>query len=280
MRMQLQDLEVFLAVAHKGTLAAAVDDLHRTPSALSKCIRRLEDALATELFDRSGARLRLSTAGERLQTQAQHLVGLARQLERDARAPLTRRVVLAGPSLLLLQFGPDLVQRFQSAHPRAAIVLRSMSNVQAAGAVQNGTADLALVSAGTSADGLEALEWGPLDTMLAGAASTVASGDTAPLGRLVASAFCGQGASIDHSPSMLADTGHAADIVADDLMVLAELVHSGLALAQLPRSVAERFGLAERRPNGHATPEEATQLLRRPGMLGWLTPPVPSAHAA
>jgi LysR family pca operon transcriptional activator len=91
MRMQLQDLEVFLAVARKGTLAAAVDDVHRTPSALSKCIRRLEEALGTELFDRSGARLQLSAGGERLRTRAQHLVDLGRELELDARASTEHR---------------------------------------------------------------------------------------------------------------------------------------------------------------------------------------------
>ena len=74
---ELAGLRAFFAVARAGTLAAAGEELHLTPSALSKALRRLEAALGVELFDRDGFRLRLNASGERFRPQAQRLADLA-----------------------------------------------------------------------------------------------------------------------------------------------------------------------------------------------------------
>jgi DNA-binding transcriptional LysR family regulator len=276
MRMQLQDLEVFLAVARKGTLAAAVDDVHRTPSALSKCIRRLEEALGTELFDRSGARLQLSPAGERLRTRAQHLVDLGQELERDARASTRPSVVIAGPPLLLWRFSADLVRRYRGVYPQGRVDLRSMYETDAASAVAQGEIDVAVVTSKAHEPSLEALEWGQLDAVVASASLDAAVAGRPPLACLGA------------SPLLRASRAHAlprdgigtAELVADDLMVLAELVSSGLAIAELPAFLVERLGLKAHKSSApHGVPE-AVSLVRRPGTARWLTCGIGDARAA
>src|SRR5207302_960429 len=51
--MDLSQLEVFLAVAREGRFSRAAEKLHRTQSAVSQSIRKLEDEIGEPLFDRS-----------------------------------------------------------------------------------------------------------------------------------------------------------------------------------------------------------------------------------
>ena len=62
--MDIADLRSFLVIARHANLRAAADELHQTPSALSKAVKRLETSLATPVFDRVGKAIRLNTAGE------------------------------------------------------------------------------------------------------------------------------------------------------------------------------------------------------------------------
>lgn len=66
MRVEPNLLVVFLAVAERGSLSAAADQLDVTRSAVSQSLRRLEDRLGTALVVRTTRSARLTEAGERL----------------------------------------------------------------------------------------------------------------------------------------------------------------------------------------------------------------------
>ena len=51
--MDLGQLEVFLAVAREGKFSRAAEKLHRTQSAVSQSIHKLEEDVGEPLFDRS-----------------------------------------------------------------------------------------------------------------------------------------------------------------------------------------------------------------------------------
>src|ERR1700746_895292 len=74
--MELSQLEVFLTVAREGRFSRAAEKLCRTPSGLSKTIRKLEDELGEPLFDRSSREGVLTDAGRTLQEYAEKLVNL------------------------------------------------------------------------------------------------------------------------------------------------------------------------------------------------------------
>lgn len=65
-RLPLNALPAFRAVAEAQNLRAAADVLHLTHSAVSQQIRRLEDQLGFELFERRGRRVVLNPAGQAL----------------------------------------------------------------------------------------------------------------------------------------------------------------------------------------------------------------------
>lgn len=62
--MTIESLEFFYAIAEGSTFNNVAKDYNMTQSALSKSIKRLEDELGFDLFDRSGRTVRLSPAGQ------------------------------------------------------------------------------------------------------------------------------------------------------------------------------------------------------------------------
>src|SRR5256885_16418866 len=74
--MDLSQLEVFLAVAREGRFSRAAEKLHRTQSAVSQSIRKLEDEIGGPLFDRSSRDGLLTDAGHVLQEYAERLLNL------------------------------------------------------------------------------------------------------------------------------------------------------------------------------------------------------------
>jgi DNA-binding transcriptional LysR family regulator len=80
-KLSLDGLLVLDAIARKGSFAAAAEELHRVPSAITYTVQKLEQDLGVILFDRSGHRARLTAAGEELLKEGRHLLRAAVDLE-------------------------------------------------------------------------------------------------------------------------------------------------------------------------------------------------------
>ncbi|MET1256531.1 LysR family transcriptional regulator [Aliikangiella maris] len=90
MKLDLDSIRVLRTIVEKGSFAAAAKTLHRAQSAISYQIKKLEEALSLEIFDRSEYRAELTPAGQmildegiRLLAQAQHIEELAVQLNQE-----------------------------------------------------------------------------------------------------------------------------------------------------------------------------------------------------
>lgn len=81
--MELFQLETFLAVAREKSFSRAASRMHRTQSAVSQTISKLEEDLGERLFDRSSRDGSLTDAGRMLVTYAEELLNV-REEARDA----------------------------------------------------------------------------------------------------------------------------------------------------------------------------------------------------
>ena len=81
MRLTLEALTVLEAIDRKGSFAAAADELHRVPSAITYAIQKLEEDLGVLLFDRSGHRASLTDAGRELLREGRQLLQAATEIE-------------------------------------------------------------------------------------------------------------------------------------------------------------------------------------------------------
>ena len=80
-KLSLDALLVLDTIARKGSFAAAAEELHRVPSAITYTVQKLEQDLDVQLFDRSGHRARLTRAGEELLREGRHLLRAATDIE-------------------------------------------------------------------------------------------------------------------------------------------------------------------------------------------------------
>lgn len=146
--MNLPDLRVFVCASRLPTLGAAAQALHLTPSAVSKALRRLEESLGHELFDRSGKQLVLNPRGQLLLARAQDLLALADQTRADLMgdgAALDSRI--GGPAILLWRHAAAITQALQS-YPAARQQLSAMFEQDALAALARGDLTAAIVTSG------------------------------------------------------------------------------------------------------------------------------------
>ncbi|MDW9449426.1 LysR family transcriptional regulator [Sinorhizobium meliloti] len=123
MKIDMNLLPLFLAVAEEDNFRAAADRLGVTRSAVSQGIRRLEDAFGTTLVTRTTRSVRLTEAGERLrEALSQPLSDIGTALDRLAGEDEPRGLLRIAVTSIAEQFlsGP-LIASFAQAHPKVAI---------------------------------------------------------------------------------------------------------------------------------------------------------------
>ena len=146
--MDLQTLQVFLAVADERSFSKAAARVHRTQPAVSQAIRRLENDLGEELFDRSSKVATLTDAGRVLQNYAQRLVRLAEETEsalHDLRDLRRGRVLIGSNEGAVHALLPTMVA-FSERHPEIVIDVRRVAARQIAIEVQQGSLDFGVLT--------------------------------------------------------------------------------------------------------------------------------------
>jgi DNA-binding transcriptional LysR family regulator len=156
MRLTLDALAVLDAIDRKGSFAAAAEELHRVPSAITYTVQKLEQDLAVTLFDRSGHRARLTSAGKQLLNDGRHLLAAADQLEAAVRRIATgweAELRIAVGDLIPIDWLYPLCQDFYS--QRQGTRLRLSTEVLGGtwDALASGRADLVVGAAGDAPAG-------------------------------------------------------------------------------------------------------------------------------
>ncbi len=116
--MEVSALRVFLTVAEERGFSKAAVRLFRTQSAVSQAVRRLEDELKADLFDRTTHDVRLTEAGTTLLGYAERVLAVADEAERAVRdlKDLRRGRVVIGSNEAGLEVLLPLIGRFRETH--------------------------------------------------------------------------------------------------------------------------------------------------------------------
>lgn len=139
------NLNYFVAVTEAGSIREAARRLNISPSAVSRQILQLEEAVGVPLFERLGSKLRISAAGTAL---LRHCAAVLRNLEItiaeiDALQELRTGVVRIGSvesaSISLL---PRLLELFAAEHPLVHVCVVIDSAERVADSVAEGRVDI------------------------------------------------------------------------------------------------------------------------------------------
>lgn len=152
--LQIDWLRCFLAVVDTGSLSAAAGEIHRSQSAVSMQIRKLEDAAGHRLLVRGPGGVQVTPHGQKLLGYARRII----DLEAEARAglageELTGRVRLGVPDDYAARYLTPVLRRFAPRHAGVEIELDCEQSTRLIPRVAAGELDLALVSRDTARRG-------------------------------------------------------------------------------------------------------------------------------
>jgi DNA-binding transcriptional LysR family regulator len=142
----LELLRTFVAIADLESFALAAEQVHRTQSAVTQQMSRLEVQLGVELFHKVGRSKRLSEQGVRLLEHARRLLALNDEaLEAiaapDLHGPLRIGSTYDGAEFLL----PPLLARFSQLYPNVQIEVHTARTAHLLQALKRGDIEISLV---------------------------------------------------------------------------------------------------------------------------------------
>lgn len=142
-------LKTFLAIADTGSFTRAAEEVHKTQSAVSMQMKRLEDLLGRPLFARDGRAMRFTPDGERLIEYARRMVAMNDEAVSAFRRPeLTGTVRFGTPDDYADRFLPEILARFARTHPLVTVDVECVSSSILHERVTRGEIDLAVVTVG------------------------------------------------------------------------------------------------------------------------------------
>ena len=261
--LDTDQLRSFLAIVDEGSFTRAAERVHKTQSAVSMHVRRLEEQLGCALFVKQGRGARLTAEGEQLVDYARRIL----REEAGALAALSRKglrgtVRFGVPDDYAEAFLADILLRFNHRHPLVEIAVSCENSVELSTLVRAGAIDLALVTDFEDLEGFELIREEPLRWVVstrfkapAGEPMPLALGSPACIWRRVADeALEGQR---DRVRSLFVSRNYSA---------IGAVVRAGLAATVLPEGLIvdglKGLGAAEGLP---LLPLTRMGLIRRPG---------------
>lgn len=139
-------LRTFVAIADSGSFTRAADVIHRTQSAVSMQVKKLEDIAGQSLFTRSSRGVSLTPAGEDLLGNARRIVRLLDEAGRSLdRTTLEGEVRVGVPEEYGSALLPRVLARFAESHPLVRVTVCCEPSLALARAFARKDLDIAIL---------------------------------------------------------------------------------------------------------------------------------------
>lgn len=151
-------LRVLREVAEHGTLSAAADALHLTPSAVSQQLAALEREVGQPVLERNGRGVRLTGAAEVLVGHADLVLAQLEAAAADVAAysaGVVGTVRIAGFATALAELVAPAAAGLRASHPRLSLLIAEQEAPQCFTALARGDIDIALSMASRQAPSLD-----------------------------------------------------------------------------------------------------------------------------
>jgi DNA-binding transcriptional LysR family regulator len=148
-KIELKQLEYFLAVADNLSFTKAAEEIHVAQPAISQQIKYLEFVLGLPLFNRDNKKVSLTEAGELFRKHALQVlesVDKAVQVIEELRGLERGSVSIAMSSTVATILMADLVHEFRNQFPDVKVRVSEAMTSESIHHIQNGELDLAIVT--------------------------------------------------------------------------------------------------------------------------------------
>ncbi|MBM3528063.1 MAG: LysR family transcriptional regulator [Alphaproteobacteria bacterium] len=145
--IDIDQLRTFIAIVETGSFTKAAEIVHKTQSAVSMQMKRLEERVGRPVFARDGRASKLTEDGERLLDYARRIVKLnIEALAAFDDAKLTGRVRLGLPDDYADRYLPEIMARFSRAYPGVELTVMCEPSVELVDLIDANELDLAIVT--------------------------------------------------------------------------------------------------------------------------------------
>jgi DNA-binding transcriptional LysR family regulator len=235
--LDTDQLRSFLAIVDSGSFTRAAERVHKTQSAVSMHIRRLEERLGCALFVKQGRGARLTAEGESLIEYARRII----QVEAGAVAALSRKGLRGGvrlgiPDDYADSFLPEILARFNRRHPLVEVSVVCEASTELPAQVSAGALELALVTDHPGLHGFEVLHEEPL---VWAAADRFRIEDDAPILLALGNVSCLWRRAAEEALA-LAPRPTRVLLYSKNFGAIGSVVRAGLAATTLPPSMVGR----------------------------------------
>lgn len=146
--MELRDLKSFIEVANHQSFTKAAAHSYLSQPSFSKAVKKIEEELHVELFDRSTRHLRLTDAGRIVYQQGQKALSSLSELKillDELMDIATGEIKIGIPPLIGTLFFPDIARRFHENYPNVSLQLVELGAKRIGELVADGQIDLGMI---------------------------------------------------------------------------------------------------------------------------------------
>ena len=145
--LDIDQLKTFIAISETGSFTRAAEVVHKTQSAVSMQMKRLEERVGKPVFARDGRASKLTEDGERLLDYARRIIKLNSEALATVASPgLSGRVRLGVPDDYADRYLPEIMARFSRSHPEVELSVICEPSVDLVQRIDAGEIDLAIVT--------------------------------------------------------------------------------------------------------------------------------------
>jgi DNA-binding transcriptional LysR family regulator len=145
--LDVDQLRTFIAIAETGSFTRAAEVVHKTQSAVSMQMKRLEERIERPIFARDGRASKLTEDGQRLLDYARRIVNLNMEtIAAFSDAALSGRVRLGVPEDYADRYLPEIMARFSRGYPAVELTVICEPSVDLLERIDANEIDLAIVT--------------------------------------------------------------------------------------------------------------------------------------
>lgn len=145
--MNVKQLKYVLLLAREGSFAKAAELLNISQPSLSQYVKKIEQQLGQQLFDRSGGTVRLTDAGQIYIDAGRKILELERQMHNqfnDLAEHKSGSVIVGTSPYRSAAMMPIIAKRFQEQYPGMHIVVEEMTSKELTEAAKHGQFDMCI----------------------------------------------------------------------------------------------------------------------------------------
>jgi DNA-binding transcriptional LysR family regulator len=278
----INQLETFYWMQKLGSLQAAADKLHISPSAVSKRLQELERQSSSSLFNISRRGVILTTRGQEILEMAEDLLGQLSQLDALKSSPLaaTRVVSIGVTEIVVLTWFSAFVARLSNAYPNVSLHPEVDLSAIIRDKILSGQLDFAVLPEQYVEPGMTSMHLGTVKFSWFCQPGALPKNEIIPLQRLAQFPLIEQGPAsgiTTRSRKMFAQIGVEPQRISGttSMVALAALIESGMGVSCLPKALftgavkARRLQEVKTDPPAPSVNYHAVFLAQHHSAIGW-----------